>query len=305
MYDENQPLDKNNFHVSLEKVEKFEKYAQLMAICAPSALDDENSFSLYHHATDNFMRELDRLQDKIMLCSDGEELDQAIKNGKKAVFLTVEDARILHNDINRLAVLYWRKTRFLTLLWGGESCIGGSHNTNIGLTNFGKQVTKECFNIGIIPDISHASEKSADDVVEIALSANKPFIASHSNAYSVYDHSRNLRDRHIKTICELSGLIGISLCRSHLCNKKEETPTVNTVIKHIDYYLSKGAENSLAFGCDFDGTDLPDGISSISDIDKIANKLAQNGYSEKLINKIYFENAYNFIKKNLMPAIEQ
>ncbi len=305
MYKKSQPLDDNDFHISLKKAEKYEKYAQLMAICASPKLDNEENYTFYHKATDNFMREIDRLEDKVMLCADIDDLDSAMSCNKRGIFLAVEDARILHNDIRRLHVLHSRKTRFLTLLWGGETCIGGSHDTSSALTEFGKKVVSECFNIGIIPDISHASEKSADEVVQLAYENKKPFIASHSNSYKVYSHSRNLRDRHLKAICELSGLVGISMCRIHLCDKSKETPTVDTVIRHIDYYLSQGAEDVLSFGCDLDGTDLPDGIKNISDLDKIANSLAKNGCKDELINKIYYDNAYNFIKRNLKPAKSQ
>jgi len=305
MYKEEQPLDHNTFHISLEKAEKFNKYAQIMAICAPTKSTDDDSYTFFHKATDNLMRGLDRLECHAAFCADSYDLDAALNCGKKAFFLSVEDARILNNDIRRLYVLHARKVRILTLLWSGETCIGGSHNTDLGLSDFGKKVVSECFNIGIIPDISHASEKSADDVIDLAYANQKPIIASHSNSFAVYPHSRNLRERHLKAICELSGLVGISMCRIHLCDTSIQNATVDTVLRHIDYYLSHGAEDVLAFGCDLDGTDLPVDISNISYIDKIANALAKNGMSDRLINKIYFENAYNFIKKNLIPAKSQ
>ena len=167
----------------------------------------------------------------------------------------------------------------------------------MGLSEFGQLVAKKCFELGIVPDISHASEQTAEDMINIAIDAGKPLIASHSNSFSVYDHSRNLRDKHFKAICDMGGLVGLSLCRSHLANS--DIVGINAVMKHIDYYLSLGGENTLSLGCDLDGTDLPDGFYDIRDVMKIADCMAQNNYSDELINKVFWKNAKTFIENNI------
>lgn len=103
-------------------------------------------------------------------------------------------------SLSRLAALYRAGIRVLTLLWGGNTCIGGSHDTDSGLTPFGRAVVRKCHQIGIIPDISHASVASAEEIIEISLSTGKPCIASHSDSYHVFPHTRNLSDRHFLAI---------------------------------------------------------------------------------------------------------
>ena len=98
---------------------------------------------------------------------------------------TVEDARLLRGDLKRLAVLRSLGVRALTFFWRDENELGGGWHTEIGLSRFGKQVLTECFRLGIIPDVSHASFASAEEIIHEAMRCGKTVIASHGGAYAV------------------------------------------------------------------------------------------------------------------------
>lgn len=291
-----QHLLENNLHISLEKVKVYENYGQVGAVCAEYKKDDATAFKRFGEISDNFFAELDMNRDRAALCRTGADIKTAWEEGKAAYLLGVEDARILESDLSRLDWLYDRGVRILTLMWAGSTIIGGSHNTEDGLTDFGKRVVARCCELGIIPDVSHASAASVDDTAAIVSEYNKPFIASHSCAYALYDHTRNLRDRHIEAIIASGGLIGQSLCRSHLA---PDGAGIEDVVKHIEYYLSKGAENNLAFGCDLDGSDLPDSIEDVRDLLKLIDPLLRDGVSEDQIDRIFWRNAYEFAVRNI------
>ncbi len=291
-----QHLSENNLHISLGKVEKYENYGQVAAVCAEYKKDDATAFARFLEISDNFFRELDENSDRAVLCRNGADIKAAWNAGKAAYILSVEDARILEGDISRLDFLYERGVRVITLMWAGSTIIGGSHNTEDGLTEFGKRVVARCCELGIIPDVSHASAASVDDTAAIVAEYKRPFIASHSCAYSLYGHTRNLRDRHIDAVIAAGGLIGQSLCRSHLA---PDGAGVEDVVKHIEYYLSRGAGNNLALGCDLDGTDLPDGIEDVRDLMKIVDPLLLDGVTEEQIEKIFWRNAYDFAVGNI------
>lgn len=298
LYRKSTKFDENSHHVSLNKTEKtFEAYAQFAAYCASPRKSDAEAFDTYVKSTDCFFSEMNRLKDRASICTSFAGLEKAVSEGKAAIFPTVEDARILENDISRLDFLYGRGCRILTLVWGGTSCIGGAHNTDTGLTDFGKETAERCFEIGIVPDISHSSEKSVDDLLEIAEKHNKPIIATHSNSYEVFSHTRNLRDRHFTRLASLGGIVGVSLCDSHLCPDKENAD-IDAVIRHIDHYLSLGGEDCISLGCDLDGCDLAKGVADVSDIPKIFERMSSLGYSDEIIEKISYKNAYNFVKRN-------
>ena len=299
LYTHKLPLLKNDRHIDLEKAKYLENYAQFFAIWSDRQKSDDECFEIFLAASDNLARETKENSENVALVRTFDEMEAAFLDGKRAAFLAVEDARILGGRIERMDILRERGVKYLTLMWGGKTCIGSSHNTEGGLTDFGKQVVDKCFEYSILPDVSHSNEQVTDEVAEMALKANKPFIASHSNSYSCYPHTRNLRRKHLDAIIKLGGIVGISLCPPHICNLSDKRcSTVEDVFAHIDTYLSEGAENVLGLGCDLDGTDLPSGFESIADLYKIADTCLSHGYTEETVNKIFYKNYFEFIKRN-------
>ena len=291
-------LDKNGLHVSLEGASVFSQYVQIMAIWSNRVMTDASAYANFHKVADYLMNEFERLDDRVTYIRRGDALDGVMAEGRTAAFLAVEDARILENNPTRLPILYARGVRFLTLVWGGESCVGGAHDTSLGLTDFGKQTVRDCFALGVVPDISHASVETAAETLALAEEYGKPVIATHSDAYSVCPHSRNLRDDQFERVKKSGGIVGICLCPAHLAREPEKA-SLTDIIKHIEHYLSLGGEDTVAMGADLDGTDLPIGFSSVADLEKIANELSRLHYTDTLIDKLFFANAERFIKGNL------
>ncbi len=291
-----QELLSNDLHISLSKADAFESYAQIMAVWSDNSLSDCAAWTKFFEVVKNLENEIKKNSSKVSLITKSKRIEPLWESGQIPLILSVEDARILENDLLRLDVLKDCGVRALTLNWSGNTNIGGGHDTQNGLTEFGKSVVKKCFEIGIIPDVSHSSLKGTRECIEIACETGKPIIASHSNSYSVMPHSRNLRDEDFEGIRVLGGIVGISLCPYHLA---KDDADISDVIKHIEHYLSLGGEDTLCLGCDLDGTDLPNGFDGISDLPKIANELARLNYSQKQIEKIFYANALNFIKKNI------
>lgn len=315
LYHKKQSLYENDCHVSLAKAEKYENYAHFFAIWANKRRTDDQCYEDFLAISDNLFDEIEKNSDKVTQVRNFNEMEAAWQNGKRAIFLAVEDARILGGRIERLDELRVRGVKYLTLLWGGETCIGASHDVEGGLTDFGRSVVEKCFEYGIIPDISHANERVTDEICKIAKSYGKPFMASHSNCYSVFNHTRNLRDKHLQTLIELGGTVGLNLCPWHVKNmllsgkpKADHSNmdelvfdkcTVDDLMRHVEGFLERGAENNLGLGCDLDGTDLPEGFSGIHDLEKIAEEMAKRNYSDNLIEKIFWKNNFEFIKNNL------
>lgn len=292
-------IDTNTCHVSLSGFEKYERAAQFFAFWSDKNYSDTQCFHRFLSALDGFQKTVEKSRHKIVIVKNSSEFQSAWKDQKIAAFLAIEDARLLDGDLSRLDTLHRLGIKYLTLTWAGESCIGGAHDTSVGLTDFGRSVVEKCFELSVIPDISHGSEMLADQVIFLAHQHKKPIIASHSNSYFAYPHSRNLRDRHFKDIKALGGLVSISLCPYHLGNTEDEHIKVTHVVKHIDRYMELGGEDIVGLGCDLDGTNLPYGFGGLADLYLIADELAKCGYSDSLIEKIFWKNHYNFILKNM------
>lgn len=292
LFETKQSIKSNHLHISLEKASAFRSHRQIMAIWSDSKLGDEAAFQRFLAVSKFIHTELAKKELGFPLLTSGKRLP------RRGAFLAVEDARILGGFHGRLALLYAHGVRFLTLVWHGESRIGGAHNTKIGLTPYGKQVVKDCFTFGIVPDISHASEETAENTFELAESYGKPVIASHSNSFSVCSHSRNLSDRQFLKIKALGGMVGLCLCPSHLSSDPKKAD-IAKILEHIEHFYEMGGEDTLALGCDLDGTELPSGFASIADLVHIAEEMAKRGYSDRQIEKLFSLNAENFVRKNI------
>lgn len=302
LYRRGEHLESNTCAVSLDGAKIYPHYAQFFAVWSDKRLCDEAAWHQFLAISDDFAAKV-ASHDRIAAVHKAPGLDSAWQSGKYAAFLAVEDARLLNRHIERLDELVQRGVTYLTLGWSGKSCICSSHDVpdaeDTGLTDFGRIVVKRCFEIGIIPDISHASKRTTDEVLTLAEAAEKPLLATHSNAYAVYPHTRNLCDEHARRLFALGGLVGLNLCKHHLCDCADGDATVDDALRHIDHWIALGGEQHVAIGGDLDGAALPSGIHRIGDVASIGDALEKHGYPEAVIRRIFSENALDFIQKAL------
>ena len=292
LFDRGESLEDSSCHVSEKAISSFEKYAQVFAVFSKVGMADSNCYERFKSCVKSFKE-----KNAVKFCTTGEEIKSELDTSRRAYILSVEDARLLDGDISRVKVMYDAEVRLITPLWMGETCIGGSFDTDEGLSDFGKLAVYKIIKLGIVPDISHASRRSADEIMTIAEELDRPVIASHSNSFTVYPHRRNLTDDEAVRVKESGGIVGISLAPQHLCDGKAG---VSDILKHIDHYVSRIGDGHVAFGCDFDGIETtPDKISKQKDMSVIAEEMARHGYTDDTINKIFYENAYRFFTENL------
>ena len=283
-------LYKNNYlfenaptHISKNKASIYSPYIQICAIWSDFREDNEEAFNSYSSCL-NFLK------------ASNFSFSTAV-SPSSALLLSVEGARILNNRIERLYSLYNDGVRLITLSWKDSDCIGGGWNTTAPLTLFGKEVVKKCAELGIAIDMSHSSLASQKEVIKMAHNIGFSPIYSHSNSFSVCPHDRNVKDDLAKEIVKLNGLIGISLCSNHLHLTKEAD--LETIVSHIEHFLTIGCENILSLGCDFDGTDiLPRGIKDVTDLTKLYF-LVTKKFGDIFAKKLFFENAFNYFSKHL------
>lgn len=288
-------LISNDLSISFDRLREYERFIQIMAVWSDPRPDEDRIYDRFFEAAELLSTELSKV-DEIALCTSFSELETAEKSKKGAIFLAVEGGRLLSDKLDRLDELRNAGVRFLTLVWDGVCRLGGAFDTDEGLTELGREAVKRCFELGVIPDVSHSSQKMCAEVIELAGESGKVCVATHSNSKSVCDHRRNLTDEHFKSIMQLGGIVGISLAPIHLTSSEPENCTIDDVILHIEHYLALGGSDTVCLGCDLDGVSrLPKGIKTVSDIPRLAERLAQLGYSDDLIGKLFYANARNFI----------
>jgi len=116
LYKTKEKLFENDLHISLSKAGCFERYIQCSAVWSDSAKSDTECFEDFLKTTDYFEKEAGGF-----ICN-----RDSLKKCRQGFILTVEDSRLISDDIDRAELLYKRGVRAMTLVWGGRSAVGGS-----------------------------------------------------------------------------------------------------------------------------------------------------------------------------------
>ncbi len=221
------------------------------------------------------------------------------KDSRVKAILAVEGGAALGGKIDGLYNLYERGVKILTLTWNAENELGfGANCKDGGLKQFGKEVLKRMEALNMVADVSHLNQRGFFDVAE---NTEKAFIASHSNADIVdneFGRRRNLTNEQIAVIKDRGGLIGLNFCKDFF--DVDGKTGADALKRHIDYLLERGCENVLALGVDFDGCTVTEGVSGIESMEGVYNDLLKSGYSESLINNIFYNNAERFFRSRIL-----
>lgn len=289
----------NGLHIAIERASAFERYTQTLAVFSSPRLTNEEGWNTF-------------LGTAAMIEEQRKDFPDFF-----SYVLAVEGGNILDGDITRVDRMAEMGVRFLTLVWGGYGCIGGAHSDpeGRGLTDFGRQVVSRCLDLGIIPDVSHSSDAIFDEASGMAADRGKTIMATHSDSRAFCSHKRCLTDEQFRTIVRMKGVVGMNLCRSFIVDGGDGIPTsIDDLIRHIEHYLSLGGEDTVAMGCDLDGTaPLPlvsdaagaREMTGVEDLILIAERMLRMGYSEKLVEKIFYDNAKAFIDRNGIREISK
>ncbi len=276
----------------------------------------------------------------LVMAASAADVRRAHKQGKIAALMGMEGGHIIDDDLGILRMYAGLGIRYLTLThsrhtnWADSSGEPPKHD---GLTEFGKEVVRELNRLGVMVDISHVSDKTFWDALEVS---RAPLIASHSSCFALNPHPRNMKDEMIRALAKQGGVIQITYVDSFLSKElrdaeqsisaerearmaelskqfaddpgrlREERrklgqeyrarlPKVSwgKIIEHIDHAVKVAGVDHVGLGSDFDGATMPEGMEDVSKLPKITEALLLAGYSEKDVAKI--------LGGNLLRVMEQ
>jgi membrane dipeptidase len=236
------------------------------------------------------------------------DVERIVSEGRLAALMGLEGGHAIEDDLENLLHFHEQGIRYMTLThncshgWAGSS--SDSHDSGVvdlGLSAFGREVVREMNSLGMIVDVSHVSDDTFWDVLEVT---RAPIMASHSSARALADHPRNLTDEMLGAVADNGGVVMINFSTLYLDPEKipawkvfsgwhwfthpsgPETP-LSMLVDHIDHLANVAGIDHVGLGSDFDGVPtLPEGLKDVGDFPNITVELVRRGYSDEDVRKV-------------------
>ena len=226
-----------------------------------------------------------------------DELWQNKFRGIKSVVKGIENGYAIGLDIDNVDRFRSRGVAYMTLCHNGDNDICDSHKGNKehnGLSEFGREVVSRMNEVGMMVDLSHASEKSFWDALECS---SKPIICSHSSSRELCDHTRNLTDDQMRALASSGGVAQVCLYSGFL--KKGGNATVEDAVRHIMHMIDVMGIDHVGIGSDFDGGGGLPGLEDASWFVSLTERLMAQGLSNEELSLVWGRNFLNVWSANI------
>lgn len=288
-------LYKNSCHLDLKRLLGPDKRVQFFAAFANPSKYRNSSLTRVLSILDYVYRAEEQYRDKMSVCLNAQDIENAVVSGKVAAILSVEGGEALNGELSVLRQLYRLGVRSMLLTWNHRNLLadGAEEKHGAGLSEFGRQVVAEMNRMGMIVDVSHLCEASFNDVLELS---SAPLIASHSNGKAMCSHPRNLSDSQLNDIKNTGGVVGINFYPYFLNNTGKAS--IEDVVRHIEHICSITGEDHIGIGTDYDGIECtPEGLEGPHCMSALFERLIKLNYSSSFIEKFAGLNFLRVIKQ--------
>jgi membrane dipeptidase len=284
-----------------------------------------------------------RHPEEIAVATDVASIRRGVAAGKLVSLLGVEGGHMIEGrlavlrDFHRLGVRYMTLTHSFHTEWADSSGTGEPLPPGRGgLRAFGEEVVREMNRLGMMVDVSHVSDETFWDAVQVS---QAPLIASHSSCRAVFDHPRNLSDDMLRALAATGGVVMINyypgytdpdaapairawfarhgaelakLREAHKGNLREMSRAMRAVaaadpvpqgslarlLDHFDHALRVAGEDHVGLGSDFDGVpSMPVELDEVSELPNLTRGLLERGWSEDTVRKVLGENLLRTLRE--------
>jgi membrane dipeptidase len=272
--------------------------------------------------------------DTFELAGTADDILRARKHGKIASLIGIEGGHSIDNSLGVLRMLYALGARYMTLThtdntdWADSATDAPKHH---GLTPFGEQVVLEMNHLGMLVDISHVSAETMRHVLRVS---RAPIIASHSSAYALAPHPRNVPDDVLRQVAKNGGVVMVNFFSGFVVpegaravqemfaigrrlrkqypddrefraafgqwQKQHPFPagTVHHVVDHIEHIIQVAGIDHVGLGSDFDGvTKLPRQLEDVSCYPYITQELLNRGHTPEEVRKVLGANLLRVLRQ--------
>jgi membrane dipeptidase len=325
---------KGAMQTDLARLRKGRVGAQFWSVYVSAALPEPQAVQATLEQIDVTKRLIARYPADMQLATSAADVERAIRSGKIASLIGMEGGHSIGGSLavlrqmHELGARYMTLAHFRTTAWADSATDAPKHN---GLTPFGKDVVREMQRLGMLVDLSHVSEKTMLDALEVA---RAPVIFSHSGARAVASHPRNVPDRVLDAVKTNGGIVMVVTLPAYVSdevrvwgNAREaerarldayytgnpdaakdalakwlaDNPvpqaSVGQLADHIDHIAKRIAVDHIGIGGDYDGIattvqEMPD----VSGYPALFLELARRGYSQADLEKISSRNMLRVLR---------
>ncbi|MEM7689218.1 MAG: dipeptidase [Pseudomonadota bacterium] len=321
-------------HTDLKRLRKGHVGAQYWSVYVPANLPEAQAVQMTMEQIDVTKRLIDRFSDDLTFAETADDIENALAQGKIAGMLGMEGGHSIGSDLGVLRQMYALGARYMTLThsrntpWADSATDAPEHG---GLSDFGKDVVREMNRLGMLVDLSHVSEETMIDALQVA---RAPVIFSHSGAKAVTGHARNVPDSVLEMLPVNGGIVMVVALPGFLNEDRrqwqsryqaenarlealnqgrpdvveakmeewvEANPEPATLISdmadHIDHIRAIAGVESIGIGADFDGMPTgPVGFEDVSGYPALFAELVRRGYSQAELEMIASRNALRVLR---------
>lgn len=311
-------------HTDLIRLRKGRVGAQFWSVYVTAALDEPEAVQATLEQIDVTKRLIARYPRDLALALTAADVARAMQQRRIASLMGIEGGHSIGSSLGVLRQMYALGVRYMTLThskntpWADSATDTPAHE---GLTDFGKQVVQEMNRLGMVVDLSHVSEATMLDVLDVS---KAPVIFSHSGALAVTAHPRNVPDTVLKRLAANGGIVMAVAYPSYISEERrawgaamnaesarakslhpgdpkaadeavsawkvanpEPVSTIAQLADHIEHIRKMAGIDHIGIGGDYDGMATgPKGMEDVSGYPLLFVELARRGYSEADLRKI-------------------
>ena len=274
--------------VNLPKMKEGRLDASIMVAYLPQGPRTEEAYKAVTEKTNRLLTQMDEIvqanNDRVGFAESAEDILRLKAQGKKAILRGIENGYAIGKNIGLLEQFKHRGIVYMTLCHNGDNDICDSAKGNAehgGLSDFGREVVEQMNRLGILVDMSHASEKSFYDALELS---KVPIVCSHSSSRALCDHPRNLTDDHMRALAKHDGVAQITVYNGFL--RTDGEATIVDAIEHLCHAAKIMGVEHVGLGTDFDGDGGVPGLADASEIINFTRHLLRRQFSEQDIRLI-------------------
>lgn len=291
-------LKTNTGHLDLDRAGELAGFAQCFACFTTPEMErwyHKSPVEMFERELAAILSQIESNSDRIVLAYSAKDVRANQDAGMMSAILTIEGSAGFGYDPELLPDLHSVGFRIASLGWNEKNPLTGSHKTGGGLTDQGREFVRIAQKLGMAIDVSHISDEGFWDIIKIT---EKPIVATHSNSRAVCGHSRNLTDDMFKAICQTGGVAGFNQCADFI----GDAPDLDTACDHFLHFLELDPEGDhIALGGDLDGCDeLSAGFDGVQSYPRLADRLLARGVDERILRKIFWENALEVLDRCCM-----